>query len=76
MKSFVYVLWHIHTHEDLPGGENVKRLGVYTSKENAEEAQKRAEKLVGFKDHLDGFEISCSELDKDEWTSGFITVHE
>jgi len=72
--KFVYLLWHTHSDELLVGGEDVKLIGVYTSKENAEEAQSRTEQLEGFKDHPEGFEISCNELDKDEWTSGFIIV--
>lgn len=71
--EFVYLLWHTHFNEKLPGGEDIKLIGVYTSKENAEEAQSRAEQLEGFKDHPKGFEISCNELNKDEWTSGFVT---
>lgn len=72
--KFVYLLWHTHSDEALLDGEDIKLIGVYTSKENAEEAQSRAGQLEGFKDHSEGFEISCNELDKDEWTSGFITV--
>ncbi|WP_158797337.1 hypothetical protein [Pedobacter sp. L105] len=72
--KFVYLLWHTHSDEALLDGEDIKLIGVYTSKENAEEAQSRTGQLQGFKDHLEGFEISCNELDKDEWTSGFATV--
>jgi len=72
--QFVYLLWHTHSDEALLDGEDIKLIGVYTSKENAEEAQSRAEQLEGFKDHREGFEISCNEVNKDDWTSGFVTV--
>lgn len=72
--KFVYLLWHTHSDEALLDGEDIKLIGVYTSKENAQEAQSRAEQLEGFNDHRAGFEISCNELNKDEWTSGFVTV--
>lgn len=71
--KFVYLLWHTHTLESLDGGEDVKLIGVYTSKELAEAAQARSELLEGFKDAKEGFEISRSVLDKDCWTSGYIT---
>ncbi|RKR82624.1 hypothetical protein BDD43_2809 [Mucilaginibacter gracilis] len=69
----VYSLYHIHIDPDLPGGEDVKLIGIYTSIEKAKDAQRRSEMLNGFKDFKDGFEISQNILDKDEWTSGFIT---
>lgn len=70
----VYLLWHTHSDDALSDGEDIKLIGVYTSRKNAEEAQYRAQQLEGFKDHKEGFEISCNELNKDEWTSGFITI--
>lgn len=71
--KFVYLLWHTHSDEAFDN-EDIKLIGVYTSKANAEMALSRALQLEGFRDHSEGFEISCNELDKDEWTSGFITV--
>jgi hypothetical protein len=72
--EFVYILWHTHIDESLDGGEDVKLIGVYTSMELAEAAQARAELLEGFRDAKEGFEIGINELDRDGWTSGFITV--
>lgn len=71
--EFVYSLWHIHVDEHLPAGEDVKLIGIYTSNENAIAAQLRTEKLEGFRDFPEGFQISQDILDKDGWTSGFIT---
>ncbi|RZK51382.1 MAG: hypothetical protein EOO87_17790 [Pedobacter sp.] len=71
--NYVYLLWHTHINETLSGGEDVKLIGIYTSEQSAKLAKLRAEKLNGFKECPEGFEISCNELDKDEWTSGFVT---
>jgi len=71
--EFVYSLYHTHFDERLDGGEDVKLIGVYTSFEKAKAAQERAEKLEGFRDHPECFEISKQRLDQDQWTSGFFT---
>lgn len=73
--EFVYSLWHTHVDENLPGGEDAKLIGIYTSNEKAIEAQSRAEKLKGFRDFPEGFEISIERLDQDRWTSGFATEY-
>lgn len=72
--EFVYLLWHTHLSEELSAGEDIKLIGVYSTREKAEAAQSRSELLDGFRDSIEGFEISCNRLDHDEWTSGFITV--
>jgi hypothetical protein len=69
----VYSLHHTHTDKLLDSGEDVKLIGIYSSEEKAKAAQLRAEKLEGFKNAIEGFEISVNILDNDEWTSGFIT---
>ena len=71
--KYVYSLWHTHIDKRFSGEEEVKLIGVYTSEGKAKLAQLRAEKLEGFKNYPEGFEISCNELDKDEWTFGFVT---
>lgn len=70
----IYLLWHTHTDEALPGGEDVKLLGTFLSLEKAEQAQSDASVLEGFKEHLSGFHISEYEIDKRHWTSGFVTI--
>ena len=72
--EFVYLLWHTHFSEELSAGEDIKLIGVYSTREKAEAAQSRSELLDGFRDSIEGFEISCNRLDHDEWASGFITV--
>ena len=70
----VFLLWHTHRDERLAGGEDVKLLGTFTTKENAEKAQAEAAFLEGFKDNLEDFEISEYDLDKREWREGFATI--
>ncbi|MGJ1228873.1 DUF7336 domain-containing protein [Sphingobacterium siyangense] len=69
----VFLLWHTHFDESLDGGEDVKLIGVYSTKELAENALVRMSKVEGFRDRTAGFEISEYKIDKDNWTSGFIT---
>jgi hypothetical protein len=74
--EFVYFLRHTHEDERLENGEDVKLIGVYSSRVNAEEALLRSKMLKGFSDHQDGFEIDPYRLDQDQWTAGFITEDE
>ncbi|GAB2198995.1 DUF7336 domain-containing protein [Sessilibacter sp. MAH4] len=54
-----------HTHED------VKLIGVYSSKNIAQEAINRLIKLPGFKDYPDGFSIDEYEINETNWSEGF-----
>ena len=78
----VFVLEHLHTHED--GEECWKRIGIYSSREEALAAIDRAKNLPGFSDHPDlidhsdskcinGFNIDEYELNKDSWVEGYFT---
>jgi hypothetical protein len=69
----VFLLWHTHTDERLSGGEDVKLLGTFSSHEKAMAAQLQASQTEGFRDNLDGFEISEYEIDQPQWTEGFVT---
>ncbi len=70
----VYLLWHIYVDETLAGGEDVKLIGVYSSKELAEAALVRTSKFRGFSDQIEGFEISPYEVDTDGWKADFTLV--
>jgi hypothetical protein len=83
MKS-VFVLEHLHTHED--GEECWKRIGIYTSREEALAAIERAKILPGFSDYPDlidhantmsinGFNIDEYELNRDFWSDGYSTAY-
>ena len=67
----VYVLWHEYETEEF---EDSKMIGVYSTRERAQEAIERLKTQPGFIDYPDGFVIDPYTLDKDEWTEGFITV--
>ena len=67
----VFLLQHTHVHSD--GTEDYKTIGIYSSKQAAEEAVKRAVKRTGFDKSPDGFNIDEYPLDKDNWVEGYFT---
>ena len=69
---YVYPLWHTHVKPD--GEEDDKLIGIYSSEAKAQQAQQRAAKLPGFRDAPEGFLIDRCLLDKDNWTTGYVTV--
>lgn len=69
--SFVWVLQHV-AREDTDD-EDVKLLGVYSSPQSAEVAISRFRQLPGFQDYPESFYIGQHELDRDQWTEGFVT---
>ncbi len=72
--KFVYLLWHTHKSKELRNGDDAKLLGTFSSAAKAEIAKYAAMKLNGFKDHVEDFEISEYEIDKQQWKEGFGTV--
>ncbi len=68
----VFVLQHVHSRED--GVEDVKFIGVYSSREKAQEAVARLGRLPGFADAPDGFHIDEYRVDHDQWAQGYVTV--
>jgi hypothetical protein len=68
----VYGLQHVHSLED--GGEDVKFIGVYSSRENALAAIARLSRAPGFSDALEGFCIDEYQVDKDQWVEGYSTI--
>ena len=70
MKS-VFILQH-ERQKDLDN-EDVKIIGIYSTKENAEKTIEKYKRknLPGFKDYPDSFNITKYEIDKDHWTEGF-----
>jgi hypothetical protein len=79
----VFVLQHLHR---LPGGEDdVKMIGVYSTRKAAVAAVSRLSQAPGFKEHAnivdydttdddEGFHIDEYEIDKDHWAEGYVTV--
>jgi hypothetical protein len=64
----VYLLEHVR---DPDGDEDVKILGIYSTRDAAQEAIDRSLKLPGFRDHPDGFNIDEYTVDRDYWETGF-----
>ncbi|MEI7833885.1 MAG: serine kinase [bacterium] len=82
MIQTVFFVQHLHTLSD--GCEDIKSIGVYSSRQLALEAVERAMILPGFKDFpklidpsedddVDGFYFDECTLDEDNWTEGFVT---
>lgn len=83
IMTSVFIVQHLNVHSD--GQENVKLIGAYRSAEAAHAAIERLKVQPGFRDHprlidplIDdedaGFYVDEFELDKDQWSEGFITI--
>ena len=68
----VFVLQHVHARDD--GAEDVKFIGVYSSREKAKEAVGRLGRLPGFAEAPDGFHIDEYRVDQDHWVEGYVVV--
>lgn len=68
--KIAFVLWH--TREVADYGDDAKLIGVYSSEEAALAAKQRSALLPGFRDNPDGFLIDRYEVDKDNWSEGFV----
>lgn len=65
----VYIVTHAH---ELPDGlEDIKLIGVYVSRESAENAVERTSQKAGFRETTEGFFIQEYQLGKDHWKEGF-----
>jgi len=65
-------LWHVHTHET--GEDDEKLIGVYRTESDAQAAIKRVGTQPGFAGLPEGFQICPYELNKDNWTEGYVTL--
>ena len=68
----VYVLQHVHPLDDCE--EDVKLIGVYSSREHAQAAIRRLSQTPGFSVAPTGFHIDEYQLDKDHWGEGYSTL--
>ncbi|HKB02458.1 MAG TPA: hypothetical protein VKD90_09570 [Gemmataceae bacterium] len=68
----VFVVQHVHSRDD--GVEDVKFIGVYSSRQNAEAAVARLSRLPGFADAPAGFHVDEYRVDQDQWTEGYVAV--
>jgi hypothetical protein len=68
----VFVVQHVHVREE--GVEEVKFIGVYSSREKAQAAVTRLRRQPGFVDASDGFNIDEYRVDQDHWAEGYVAV--
>ena len=68
----VYLLQHVHLFEH--GTEDVKVIGIYASRTDAEAAIARLSDRPGFCDSPDTFCISGYLLGDDHWLDGYANV--
>jgi len=71
-RESVFVLQHVAREGQ--DDEDVKFVGVYSSRTAAESAVSRLLVRPGFSGFPDGFRIEEYELDEDHWTEGFVSV--
>ncbi len=70
-EILVYMLDHEYTKEN--GNDEVKEIGLFSTRERAKTAMNRLKKKPGFRDYPDGFKIYKYTLDADlAWTEGFV----
>ena len=71
----VYLLQHTYPYGEYDEYDEVKILGIYASREGAEEAVRFYRQLPGFRDHSEEcFVIDAYELNKGEWREGFVEI--
>ncbi len=70
----VYVLLHARCADDSDEAEDIKIIGVYSSRENAIAAVQRLSAQPGFSDSIEGLSVDEYDIDKDHWRSGFVRV--
>jgi len=75
MAATVFVLEHVHEFAEC-GHDDVKGIGIFTTRALAEAALERARRQPGFRDLPEGFVISEYELDSDEvgWSKGLVSI--
>lgn len=67
----VYFLHHQYRSPGRAPRYTRKALGMYDSREAAEQAVVHYKTLPGFKEYPDGFRIDAFVVDQDYWTEGF-----
>jgi hypothetical protein len=72
MKS-VFIVHHVHEFED--GHEDHKIIGVFTTQEAAAVALAQVKDQPGFKECLQGFEITEWQLNRVGWPEGYVTIY-
>lgn len=74
MDSPVVVFVVQHSHVLANGEEDVKLIGVYSTRNAAQGAIDRLKQQPGFRDAPEGFSVDRYGLDEDSWAEGYVTV--
>ncbi|HBF35730.1 MAG TPA: hypothetical protein DDW50_00230 [Firmicutes bacterium] len=72
MKS-VYLLQHSY---EVNGCDETKVIGIYETKEKAEETIEKLKRAPGFARYPDSFCIDQYEINQDHWIEGFMAWEE
>ena len=67
-----FILQHVHSRDD--GSEDLKFIGVFSSRDKADEAIARLCQQPGFSDAVDGFAIDEYRVDQVHWVEGYVEV--
>jgi hypothetical protein len=68
----VYILHHVHEFED--GHEDIKLIGIFSTKQKALNVLESYKTLPGFKQNIDGFSVNEYTIDRSGWNEGFVTM--
>jgi len=68
----VWIVSHVREFED--GHEDVKHIGVFTSRELAERALEKVKDQPGFRDCPEGFSVDEWRLNQIGWSEGYVTI--
>ncbi len=72
MRLTVWIVQHVHVQDD--ESEDVKFIGVYSSRAHADAAVARLSTQAGFRSQPQGFFVDPYEVDRDHWGDGYVTV--
>jgi hypothetical protein len=68
----MYTVFHVH--EFPSGDEDIKFIGVFSSRERAQQAISQLSTKPGFCDAQDGFHIDTYEVDSVQWSEGYVDL--
>jgi coenzyme PQQ precursor peptide PqqA len=71
--EFVFLLWHVQ-RVPKSADDDEKLIGAYRTEEDARAAILRLKDKPGFSESPTGFEITKYELNKDNWTEGYVSA--
>jgi homoserine kinase type II len=70
----VFLVEHVRSDDD--EDVDVKTIGIFSSKYEAEQAISSLKSVVGFRSYPEGFTISGMVVDRIYWAEGFISAQD